>query len=137
MLEKIKNLFKEKDDKKKMENLIVFLIILVVTLILVNKILKDEPDSKTDFSQNQVGAQLVNSEISNSTLIDKSNESGIEERLENILSGINGVGKTEVLITYKDSSSEIEGAIVIAEGARCNYNKTKYSFSSRGCNSDF
>ena len=76
MLEKIKNLFKEKDDKKKMENLIVFLIILVVTLILVNKILKDEPDSKTDFVQNQVGAQLVNSEISNSTLIDKSNESG-------------------------------------------------------------
>ncbi len=137
MLEKIKNLFKEKDDKKKMENLIVFLIILVVTLILVNKILKDEPDSKTDFVQNQVDAQLVNSEISNSTLIDKSNESGIEERLENILSGINGVGKTEVLITYKDSSQEIEGAIVIAEGARCNYNKTKYSFSSRGCNSDF
>lgn len=137
MLEKIKNLFKEKDDKKKMENLIVFLIILVVTLILVNKILKDEPDSKTDFVQNQVGAQLVNSEISNSTLIDKSNESGIEERLENILSGINGVGKTEVLITYKDSSSEIEGAIVIAEGARCNYYKTKYSFSSRSCNSDF
>ena len=46
LLEKIKNIFKEKDEKKKIDNLIAFLIILVVTLIIINKILKNDNGSK-------------------------------------------------------------------------------------------
>ena len=91
MFERLKNIFKEKDEKKKIENLVAFLIILVVTLILVNKILKDEPDTKSNFNQNQTGIQLVTSENSNTILIDNEVPTGIEERLERILSRISGV----------------------------------------------
>ena len=55
LFEKMKNFFKEKDEKKKIENLFAFLIILVVTLIVVNKILKDNPENSSDFNQNQTG----------------------------------------------------------------------------------
>ena len=39
MLEKIKKMLNEKNDKRKIENLVVFLIILIVTLIIINKII--------------------------------------------------------------------------------------------------
>ena len=94
MFEKIKNIFKEKDDKKKMENLVAFLIILVVTLILVNKILKGDSGSKTGFVQNQSDVQLVNYKSENVSVIGGQTETdsnSIEQRLERILSRIIGV----------------------------------------------
>ena len=50
-------------------------------------------------------------------LFNDNNENDLEIRLEKILSKIEGVGKTDVLITYKENETKIEGAIVIAEGA--------------------
>ena len=91
MFEKIKNLFKEKDEKKKIENLFAFLIILVVTLIIVNKILKDDSGNSSDFSQNQTGVQLVDNENEDTVLVNS--EENIEEKLKQILSKINGVRK--------------------------------------------
>lgn len=94
MFEKIKNMFKEKDEKKKMDNLLVFLIILVVTLILVNKILKDDSGSNTSFTQNQTGTQLVDTRSENTVLVNSGFEDGMEKKLENILSKISGVRKS-------------------------------------------
>ena len=92
MFEKIKNLFKEKDDKKKMENLIAFLIILVVTLIIVNKILKSDDKTDLGINQNQTGVQFVDkSEEEKAVLVNSGFENNIEESLENILSKISGV----------------------------------------------
>lgn len=92
MFEKIKNLFKEKDEKKKMENLIAFLIILVVTLIIVNKILKDDNGNNSSFIQNQTGVQLVdNKDEEDTVLVNSGFEENMEEKIENILSKINGV----------------------------------------------
>lgn len=117
MIEKIKNLFKEKDDKKKIENLVSFLIILVVTLIIVNKILKDDSGNNQSFVQNQTDVQLVDNSKEDFELVDNEENDSLETRLEKILSKIEGVGKTEVLVTYRENETKIEGAIVIAEGA--------------------
>ena len=99
-IEKIKNIFNNKE--KRVENLVSFLIILVITLIVINKILKTDDTSKeiVDYT-NETGVELAmpNSSVSE----DFTND--FEKRLENILGKINGVGKVSVLLTYSESSS--------------------------------
>ena len=94
MLEKIKNIFKEKDEKKRTENLIAFLIILVVTLILINKILKDDSKANEGISQNQTGIELVSGNTQESDLVNSDGKDELERRLEGILSKISGVRKS-------------------------------------------
>ena len=90
MFGKIKNLLKEKDEKKKTENLVAFLIILVVTLILVNRILKGDSSNKAEMYQNQTGVELVSHQEENAILVEDG-EDPLEKNLEEILSKINGV----------------------------------------------
>ena len=93
-MEKFKKIFQNKE--KRVENLIAFLIILVITLLVINKILKE--DKTKDNIQNTIGIELAkenNDKISND----------LEEKLENILSKIDGVGKVSVLITYSEGNS--------------------------------
>lgn len=98
-LERIKNIFNNKE--KRMENLISFLIILVITLIVINKILKQNDNNKeiVDYT-NQTGVELANSNYSSESVSDE-----FEKKLEKILEKINGVGKVSVLLTYSESSS--------------------------------
>lgn len=104
MFEKVKEIFKEKD--KKVENLIFLLAILIVTLICINYIIKD--DSKDTEEEKYKGAVLASStEVSSSEL---------ESRIENILSKIEGVGKVSVLLTYNEEN--LEGVVVVAEGVK-------------------
>ncbi len=98
--EKIKNIFNNKE--KRIENLVSFLIILVITLIVINKILKDDNNSKENVDYtNEIGVELATNE---SQEIENFSNS-FEKKLENILSQINGVGKVSVLLTYSESSS--------------------------------
>ena len=90
MLEKLKNIFKEKDEKKKTENLVAFLIILVVTLIIMNKILSSDSGSKEGMYQNQTGTELVTQPKEEVVLVDNG-EDVLEKSLEEILSKIKGV----------------------------------------------
>jgi stage III sporulation protein AG len=104
MLERLKNILNEKDEKKKTDNLIAFLIILVITLIVINKILNSD-SSKTEVSNN-TNAELVSSDFQN--LVQESSitdEYDLEEKLENILSNMSGVGNVRVLLTYSETSS--------------------------------
>lgn len=117
MFEKIKKMFNEKDEKKKTENLVAFLIILVVTLIFVNKILGSDSKSNEEMYKNKTGMQLVNSKAQENAVLVENEGDNLEENLKKILSKINGVGRVDVLITYqKDNPLKIEGAIVTAEG---------------------
>lgn len=100
MLEKFSKMFNEKDSKKKTENLIAFLIILVITLIIINKIISNDKEER-DYS-NETGVQLVTETQNNEVEIDNND---LKIKLENILSQMNGVGKVEVLLTYSESSS--------------------------------
>lgn len=99
-IEKIKNIFNNKE--KRVENLVSFLIILVITLIVINKILKQDDTSKeiVDYT-NETGVELA---MKNSSVSEDSTND-FEKRLENILGKINGVGKVSVLLTYSESSS--------------------------------
>ena len=92
-MEKFKKMFQDKN--RKIENLVVFLVILVITLIIINKIIKGDNKKET---KNYSNAQLAST---NSNPIESDN---LETRLENILSKIEGVGEVSVLLTYSESS---------------------------------
>lgn len=104
LIEKLKKLIeinKEKDTKRKIENLVVFIIILIITVILINTIWNDGKNKKVEpISEGKTLAQTE-------TKIINSNEKQsleLEQRLENILQNIDGVGKVKVLLTYSESS---------------------------------
>lgn len=97
MLEKIKKIFNNKE--KRIENLVSFLVILVITLIVINKILKGDNKSSKNY-KNETGVELATETVSTSN-----NSYDLELKLEKILSKINGVGKVSVLVTYSESST--------------------------------
>lgn len=95
--ERLDNFFNgEGNNKKKTENLVFLLIILIVTVIAINVIWKDEK-SDTDIT-NTSNKKLANIEEEN---LNQNNS--LEEKLEHILSNINGVGNVDVLITYNET----------------------------------
>ena len=98
MIEKIKKILGKKE--KRIENLVSFLIILIVTLIIMNKILENKEKVNSDF-KNEIGVELAEEPVEEIINTD------LEKRLENILSKISGVGDVSVLLTYKDSGSLI------------------------------
>lgn len=96
MLEKIKKIFNNKE--KRVENLFSFLIILVITLIVINKIIKNDEQKSENF-KNETSVELAKNETETTI---KQND--LEQELESILQKINGVGKVSVLLTYTESS---------------------------------
>lgn len=95
-MEKLKKMLKDKN--KKIENLVAFLIILVITLVIINNIIKgDEPKKEKDYSNAELASTSSNEVASDD----------LEARLEAILSKIEGVGEVSVLLTYSQSSQII------------------------------
>ena len=93
------------NNKRKIENLVVFLIILVITVIMINTIWNNNETKKEeeDIDTGKVLAKIDN--MANSENLENKNESlNLEEKLKNILSKIEGVGNVEILITYSESS---------------------------------
>ena len=107
-LQKLKDIIKikqneEGDSKKKIENLVVFIVILIITMIIINSILKTDKN-KGDTKD----TEKVLAKTSDTTQESKNNtSSNLEQRLENILQKIEGVGKVNVLITYSESSKTL------------------------------
>ena len=92
--------------KKTIENLIVFLVLLVVTIISVNFIWDgDEKKQEKEIKEESSSAVLAQ-EISKSN-ISEENAYNLETELEDILSKISGVGKVQVLITYSETSEVV------------------------------
>ncbi len=109
-LDKIKEKFKPKEgenNKRKIENLVIFVIILIVTIVAINYIWNGDSSKSQTITNDASGKRLAEEEniISNDATTSFSN--GIEEKLENILSNIKGVGEVKVLITYSQTSSVI------------------------------
>lgn len=103
--EKIKSMIvkdNEGNSKKKIENLVVFVIILVITLIVINYVWNDgDKKSTNNVKEESSYKQLATTVSSENTKTD------LEQKLEDILSKIDGVGKVSVLITYSQSSEVI------------------------------
>ena len=99
-MNKFKEMFFGKDEKRRNENLIAFLIILVITLVIINKILSG--DEEEIESTNETDVELV-TEIQDENI--DINNSDLQDELEEILSKIEGVGEVDVLLTYSESMS--------------------------------
>lgn len=94
----LNKLFKEEgDNKKKIENLIFLLVVLVITIIAINFIWKDDKKEKNTNSNKQLATENTNAS-------NNGNEEDLEVKLETILSKINGVGKVDVMLTYIEST---------------------------------
>ncbi len=99
---------KEQNNKKNIENLVVFLILLIITIIAINTIWggkKEETNQENGNTSYKKLAESINNSIdSNNSQL---NEYNLEENLEDILSKIAGVGKVKVLVTYSETSEVI------------------------------
>lgn len=106
---KIKELFfakTEGNSKRKIENLVVFAIILIVTVLLINTIWNKDKKTK---QKTETTTEKVLAQEETTTNIENNKTNGIEleQRLETILQNIEGVGKVKVLLTYSQTSTYV------------------------------
>lgn len=113
----------EGNNKKKIENLVFLIIILIVTVVAINYIWNGnkKTDSTNETSKGKQLASAKTTSNSNQNTNNKkttessiqsqntsdSNQDNLEARLESILSNINGVGDVKVLINYSESSETV------------------------------
>ncbi len=91
-------------DKKKIENIVVFILILVITIIAINAIWKGDKKSSSKEQMNTYSKQLAST--SDNSNQDYSNIN-LEVKLKDILRKIQGVGDVEVFINYSESSETV------------------------------
>lgn len=114
--DKIKSLLAKKEnepDKKKLENLVVFVLILIITIIIINFIWNgDSQDGESNTQTTDANKKLAtdidyqNTGTIESTETTNSSNTMVAE-LEEILSNISGVGKVKVMITYSETNKVI------------------------------
>lgn len=99
----------EGNDKKKIENLVFFVIILIITIVIINVIWNGNKQGNKQETSNNTSKQLASTtetdNLTGSTGVETNN--GLEEKLENILSNIQGVGEVKVCVYYSESSEVI------------------------------
>jgi len=124
--EKIKSLVAKKtegNNKKTVENLVVFLVLLIITIISINVIWGEEKKKNENPSQDEY--KVLAQDVNIST-ISENEEYNLENKLEDILSKISGVGKVQVLITYSETSE-----VVAMHNEVKNTSKTEENDSNR------
>ena len=107
--EKIQKFIKNKvgdNNKKNIENLVVFLILLIITVIAINIIWNKDGNKTEEKPEYKVLAENTEKNNINSNILEH-DEYNLEDKLVDILSKMNGVGKVQVLITYSQTSSII------------------------------
>lgn len=96
------------NNKKKIENLVFLVIVLIITIVIINYIWNENKSSNKTIT-NSAGKQLATTQSSQIQNQDQSevSSSDLEQRLESILSNINGVGNVKVFINYSESSETV------------------------------
>lgn len=125
--EKFKSLVEKKtsgNNKKTIENLIVFLVLLIITIVSINLIWGKSQEK--NYENPTEDDYKVLAENSNESNISQTQEYNLEKELEDILSKISGVGKVQVLITYSETSE-----VVAMQNENKNTSKTEESDSNR------
>ena len=93
------------NDKKKIENLVFFIVILIITVVAINIIWNgNKQTNKQDTNTTSKKLALESKEFVQNEQVNDSGTSNVEERLEKILSRIEGVGDVKVFINYRESS---------------------------------
>lgn len=93
------------DNKKKIENLAVFLIILIITLVVINIIWNGNKKTKPEEDEEDTSKKLAMETIETANNLNSKND--LSMQLEEILEKIDGVGKVKVLITYSQTNEII------------------------------
>ena len=78
--------------KKGIENLVIFLVLVIIVMVVINSLFNES---------DEVIVHTTSTEIINN----KNNT--FEEKLENILSSIKGVGKVKVMISYENTEEKV------------------------------
>ena len=101
------NLNKEgqENDKRKIENLVIFIIILIVTILIINSIWNPKKEESKVQNINKTLAKENNENILNNNVTKTDND--LEIRLSQILQQIKGVGNVSVMITYSETSKTV------------------------------
>lgn len=97
----------DSNNKKKIENLVFFVIILIITIVMINYVWNGNKGSNKTIT-NSAGKQLAttqNIQIQGQSEINTN--SNLEQRLETILSNISGVGNVKVFLNYSESSETV------------------------------
>ena len=102
--EKLKKIFSKNDgnNKKKIENIMVFIVILAITIVAINYIWNGDNQSKSSNTVPEAEGRNDVVQVSSEINYDEN-----EEKLANILSNIAGVGKVKVLLTYSETSTYV------------------------------
>ena len=97
---------KTNTQKRKIENLVFLIVILIITIVAINLIWNDEKSDKQDVIDD--GKRLANQDNTISTNnIQSETTSNLETNLENILSRIQGVGEVHIFVNYSESSEVV------------------------------
>ena len=97
----------DKNHKRKIENLVVFVILIIVTLIVINQIWNGQEEGKQSMQNKEVDDKVLASQEITENMVSSSSSTDLENSLETILGNIEGVGKVKVLITYSESSQTV------------------------------
>lgn len=97
------------NNKRKIENLVFLVIILIITVVIINYVWSGEKSSNKKVT-NSAGKQLAttnNNQTLASSQYNNTESIRLEEKLEDILSKIEGVGSVKVFINYSESSETV------------------------------
>lgn len=115
--DKLKKLFNKTEegeqvgnDKRKIENLVFFIVVLIITIVIINVIWNGNDNKQNKQLTNDTSKQLATTN-SNQNVSTSQNEAEstevLEKKLEDILSKIQGVGEVSVCINYSESSEVV------------------------------
>lgn len=96
----------EGNNKKKIENLVFFVVVLIITIVVINVIWNDKNVSK-DTKEVDNNKKLAASNQVQIQTGQVSQEQTLSQKLESILSKIQGVGDVNVFINYSESSEVV------------------------------
>lgn len=101
-----KNPNEEGNDKKKIENLVFFVVILIITIMVINIIWNGKKET-TKQENNSYSKELATQELKDNTITSDISTDSLENKLEQILSKIQGVGDVKVCINYSETSEVV------------------------------
>ncbi len=93
------------NDKKKIENLVFFIVILIITIVIINIIWNG--NKTTNKQEDNPSSKQLATSTDGQIKQDTTQTTNLEEKLEAILSKIQGVGNVKVCINYSESSEVV------------------------------
>ncbi len=98
----MEKLLEKLNNKKMIENAVIFLILAIIVMIVINSVFSTEDNQKNDVGNST--NELLEQTNSKNLNVEKSE---LSKELEEILSLISGAGKVSVMISYKNDTEKI------------------------------